>query len=347
MAATHGPAQEHLEFLRRAAADARRHGLFSLLRRAEARAKDQPRIGESRLPAQNIVDLAQTPSLGFPAATLDSVSVKEGRARVEGYWLGLTGPMGPLPLHLTEFAAYERRYSKKQPFGRFLDLLAGRSLQMFYRAWAEGNPAASADRPDDDRFAGYLTALTGAAVGVKENAAFPAAARLHYASVFISRRNPAQVQDALSDLTESPVRLIEYAPLMRDIQREDQSRLGGDTALGGGAVAGARTYTVSDAFRVVVQAGDFRDYEDLLPGGRRFRIVAEALDAFAPAHLEWELELELPAPQVRPASLDGRARLGWSSWMTPDPQGGPRSDARLGRRARRLARTANKKDRSR
>ena len=80
-----------------------------------------------------------------------ALTVTDGRAKLRGLWLGLTGPMGALPTHLTEFAFYERRYAKTQPFGDFLDLLAGRMLQLFYRVWADSQPTAQADRPDDDR----------------------------------------------------------------------------------------------------------------------------------------------------------------------------------------------------
>jgi type VI secretion system protein ImpH len=249
---------------------------------------------------------------------------------------------------MTEFAAFERRYAKQRPFGGFLDMLAGRSLQLFYRAWADSSPAASADRPGDDRFSGYLAALTGAGQGVRPEAAFPVQARLHYAGVYVSRRSAASIQDALSDLLASPVKLVEYVPLLRDIEVEDQTRLGRSlNGLGADAVAGRRTYTVTDAFRIVVRTESLRDYEDTLPGRRRFQLVAEALQAFAPPHLEWDLQLEIDAAMVRPAALDGRTRLGWTGWMTPDPKGGLRCDARLGRGARRIARNSIKKDRSR
>ena len=54
----------------------------------------------------------------------------------------------------------ERRYGHKRPFGRFLDMLAGRMLQFFYRAWADSQPVSHADRPGDDRFGRYLAALS-------------------------------------------------------------------------------------------------------------------------------------------------------------------------------------------
>ena len=345
MASKNGPAPKHLEFLAATAKHARRYGLFSLLRAAEARAPDLPRIGDSRLPSQNIVDLAQVPSLVFPGATLDSITVKGGRARVEGYWLGLTGPMSPLPLHLTEFAHFERRYSKKRPFGGFLDVLAGRMLQFFYRAWAEGDPAASAERPADDRFGSYVAALTGATDGAKPNSAFPARARLYYAGLYASRRSAGAIQDAVADLVGAPVRLIEYRELWRDIETEDQTRLGGAYAqLGGDAVCGRRTSTASDAFRIAIRVETFREYENLMPGEPLFAILAEALDSFAPSHLEWDLEIECAETAMRATALDGRARLGWTSWMNPREGGGARAATRLGPSARRVARNAARKD---
>jgi len=143
------------------AADLQRAGLFATLRRAEAGAPGKPRLGTARRPEHSIVDLAQEPSLGFAAMTLAALETRHGRPRLYGHWLGLLGPMGPLPTHMSEFAFYERKYAKERPFGDWLDLLAGRMLQLFYRAWAESQPAAQADRPGEDRFARWVGALCG------------------------------------------------------------------------------------------------------------------------------------------------------------------------------------------
>lgn len=316
MAAPDRSPAQHLSFLGDTVATIRKWGLFALVRGAESRAPSLPRVGSSRLPSQNIVDLSQTPSLSFADTTLDTVEIRAGRAHVSGYWLGLTGPMGPMPSHISEFAIYEKKYAKTRPFGRFMDMLSGRMLQFFYRAWADSQPAVMADRPEDDRFAAYIAALTGAYEGAAENSSFPARARLHYAGLFASQRNARGIEDALSHLLRQPVTVLEFQPRWRDVEAEDRSRLGhAFVRLGSDIFVGRRVRTASDAFRVVIRANTMREYESLLPTGARFAIVAEALDAFAPSHLEWDIALELEERLVPPLKLDGRGRLGWTSWV--------------------------------
>lgn len=337
MAAADRPPPEHLGFLQRAAVQVRRFGLFPLVRGAEARAPALPRVGRARFPAQSVVDLAQVPSLAFPDATMTEVELRHDRPNLHGHWLGMTGPMGPLPTHLTEFAYYERRYGTRRPFGRWLDLISNRMLQLFYRSWGESQPAVQADRPADDRFAGYIAALSGAAEGVGERAVFPDRARLFYAALFASRRSAVGIEDALSGLLRQPVRVLEFQPRWREIEREDQTRLGRSFArLDDGVVIGQRTRVASDAFRVVIRANSMTEYQRLLPTGARFQIASEALDAFAPSHLEWDITIEMAESHARPARLDGRAQLGWTGWLKPGGGTTIRGDVHLTRRARRV-----------
>lgn len=339
-AAGRSPAQ-YLTYLRAVAADAKRYGIFAVLRGVEARAVDLPRIGRARQAAQSPVDIAQLPSLAFPAPTVETIDFRARRPEVIGHYLGLTGPMGALPTHMTEFAYYERRYAKQRPFGRWLDLLANRMLQLFFRAWADSQPAVHADRPADDRFANYIAALTGATEGVGARAAFPARARLHYAALFASRRSAAGIEDAMAHLLGLPVRIVEFEPRWRDVEPEDQTRLGQQFArLGTEASLGAKVRTVVDAFRLVILARDLREFESLLPFGFRFPLAMEALDAFTPGHLEWMIAIEMEERHARPTSLDGHSRLGWTSWLAPRKAlGNKRSDVHLRRNARAAAAT--------
>lgn len=300
--------------------DLKRAGLFAVLRQLEARAASRPRIGRARRPDQSIADLAQEPGLAFEAATLSRIEQRKGRPQLRGHWLGLTGPMGPLPSHLSEFALYERRHAKKRPFGDWLDLLAGRMLQLFYRAWAQSQPAAQADRPGDDAFSGWLAALTGAMDGLGDGAgdgrSFHARARVHYAGLFSGLRSAVAIEDGLSHLLGQPVRVSEFQPRWRALAAEDRTRLGRSyNRLGGDAILGGRVFSAADAFRVTVRAASWRDYRSMMPGGEHFMVAAEAIEAFKPSHLEWDLCVEIDDTIAPAARLDGRGRLGWSTWV--------------------------------
>src|SRR5690606_1160361 len=158
----------------------------------------------------------------------------------------------------------------------------------------------------DDRFAGYLAALSGAGEGAAEDAALPLRARLHYAGLFAGRRSAAALQDGLSHLLRTPVTLREFRTRWRDIEPADRTRpgrTGAFTALGRDAVLGGRVCSAEDAFQVVVKAGSMAEYADLLPSGRRYAIAAEALTAFAPSHLDWEIELEIDEPKTTSTRL--------------------------------------------
>lgn len=309
---------QHLAFLLGLADDARRIGLFPAVRGAESRAQNLPKVGQSKLPSQNIVDLVQQPGMSFAASTIAEIQIQPGtgRAKLSGYWLGLTGPMGPLPTHLSEFAFYEKRYASSQPFSDWLDLLAGRMLQLFYRAWADSQPAAICDRPGSDIFSVFLSALSGSMEGANERSPFPPRARAHYTPLYLGARSATAIEDSLSHLLGQKVRLLEFQPRWRDLEDDDRSRLGKSYAtLGGDVVLGNRVRSASDAFRVVIRAGNMRDYKTLLPSGERFAIAAAALDSFKPSHLEWDICLEVDEGAIAPARLDGRSQLGWTGWV--------------------------------
>jgi type VI secretion system protein ImpH len=315
MAAEDRDARAYLSFAQTAAANPRRFSLFALVRGLAARARGKAPVGQSRLPSQDVVRLRQIPHTYYPSTTLERVELVGGRAEASGYWLGLTGPMSPLPLHLTEFAAYERRYSNRYPFGDFLDLLAGRFLQLFYRSWAVSQPAVQADRDEGDGFAGFVAALTGAREGAQAQSAFGPTMRLHYAALFASRRSAGAIAGGLQHLLGLPVTLREFVPVLRDVDPEDQTRLGRQHNQLGTAVLGRRAYLVDDRFEVRIAAPSQQAFRRLLPGGDLFPLASEALDALAPSHLEWGITLCLPQAEVQPVRLGDQAQLGWSSWV--------------------------------
>ena len=123
---------------------------FQALRRLECLYRDQPRLGKSTQLADDPVRLAQEPSLIFAPATLATFEPGgDGKLpRLSEYFLGLFGPHGPLPTHLTEYARDRWRNHGDRTFAWFADVFHHRMLCLFYRAWADTQPTVSFDRPE-------------------------------------------------------------------------------------------------------------------------------------------------------------------------------------------------------
>ena len=112
-------------------------GFFQTLRLIECLYPNAPRLGTSRRPAGDPIRLAQEPSMRFESASLTAFEPQvEGKPhRLTVRLLGLLGPNGPLPLHLTEYAQERLQKYKDPTFTRFLDIFHHRMLSLFYRAW--------------------------------------------------------------------------------------------------------------------------------------------------------------------------------------------------------------------
>ncbi|MGY4290296.1 hypothetical protein ACVWXO_009562 [Bradyrhizobium sp. LM2.7] len=137
-----------------------RFDFFHTLREFERANPDRPRIGDSAARRDEYVDLGQVPYLEFPASNLAAVEDHAGRLRILVKFLGLLGPQGALPIATTD-ESLGWWLMRDDAFPRFLDLLNGRFLQLFFRAWADARPIAQHDRPAEDRFIAYVGSFTG------------------------------------------------------------------------------------------------------------------------------------------------------------------------------------------
>ncbi|MFO6248765.1 type VI secretion system baseplate subunit TssG, partial [Pseudomonas aeruginosa] len=163
MAGEAGQPSEPLNLLAGMAAAPWDYDFFQALRRIECESPQLPRLGHSVRLADDPLRLGQKPDCTFAPSTLASVSQAGTAAvpRLDQFFFGLTGPNGPLPLHLTEYARERQRNVNDATFKRFMDVFHHRLLTLFYRAWAEARPEISHDRIDDDYWSARLAALSG------------------------------------------------------------------------------------------------------------------------------------------------------------------------------------------
>ncbi len=183
-----------VDLFRNLANEPYRFDFFQALRRLECLSPESPRLGESGSPQEDPIRLGQEPSLAFSPSTLSGLRPGAGGRppRLMVHFMGLLGPNGPLPLHITEFARDRLRNSDDPTFARFLDVFHHRMLSLFYRAWAVSQPTVQLDRPESDRFAEYVGSFLGIGESSLRNRdAFPDWAKLYYAGRFCGQtRHP-------------------------------------------------------------------------------------------------------------------------------------------------------------
>ncbi|WP_108258772.1 type VI secretion system baseplate subunit TssG [Mangrovicoccus ximenensis] len=129
-------------------ADPKSYHILLALRILEAELQTGAALGRTRQPSQDGLRLGQDPELAFPGSAISGYAPPEdGRpAQLRNLAFGFWGPHGPMPLHLTEYARERMRDHRDPTLTAFADMLTHRMMSLFYRAWAEAQPAPGLDR---------------------------------------------------------------------------------------------------------------------------------------------------------------------------------------------------------
>jgi type VI secretion system protein ImpH len=319
-------AMRRVEVAKRLAEAPHRFGFFQALRRLECLYREGPRIGEATRLGDEYLRLGQDPSLAFAPSTLSSWEPGAGARppRLGVYFLGLFGPNGPLPLHLTEYARDRMHNAGDPTFARFADLFHHRMLSFCYRAWAQAQPAVSFDRPESDRFGAYVASLMG--LGAPEflnRDAAPDLARLYYCGHFsLQTKNADGLRDLLADYFEVPVAIAEFRGSWVEIEEPERLRLGESEitgTLGVSTIVGSRVWDRQLTFRVVGGPMGLEDYERLLPDGSSLDRMAALVRTYIGDEFIWDLQLILKREEIPMLELGRAGRLGWTTWLLSEP----------------------------
>ncbi len=317
---------------------------FALLRRVECLSPDSPRFGRALRPSQEALRLGQEPALDFAPAALATFGFEgAGTApRLGVRFFGLLGSQGPMPLHLTEYVRERQRFRNDPTAARFLDVFHHRLLSLFYRAWAQSQPAVQHDRPEEDRFAAWLGATLGMGAEIRTQGRLPEAARLFQAGLLGARsRHPEGLVKLLSQYFNVPVRIEPCVSHWMTIDAADRTQLGfarnrperGEgfpAALGSASTAGRRVHDRQYKFRVALGPLTWAQYRRFLPcGGEAWLALRDWVRQYAGLDLRWDLQLCLAAAEVPEPRLGRRVPLGVATWLGRSRRAGARDRADL------------------
>lgn len=319
MGATVGREADALAFFDALAAEPYRYDFYQTLRRLECLHDQQPRWGRALRPIDEPVRLGQDPDLSFAIAPLASFDGARGRTpRLQVRLFGLFGPNGPLPIHITEYARERLRHADDPTLCRFLDVIQHRFIALFYRAWAQAQPAVNYDRPKDDRFKVYVGAFLGIAPAtLRDRDTVPDAAKLFHVSALIRQvRNTEGLTHILQHFFRVPVRIEEFVGHWMSLSRRERTYLSSENAvLGSGAVLGRRLWDRQHKFRIHLGPLTLEQYESFLPGGSSLRKLVDWVRQYLCFELDWDVRLALIDGAVPPLMLGRGRRLGWTTWL--------------------------------
>lgn len=314
---------------------------FELLRRLE---RDGGVFGRAGRPDREPARLGQHVRLSF--ATRDVAEFRPATsnapARITVANLGLLGPEGPMPLHLTRwvldrlsqrwFAGADAQQTSDTTFLDFMNVLQHRMIALFYRAWADATPAVQVERSGGDRVRAMLKAMAGIGLPGTENGENPELdmVKLGQAASLASQIDgPERLTLFLSEVFGVPVRLNEFVAAWLTVPKALQTRLGSEHAtLCRGATIGPRIFSRQSHIELRIGPLDLDAFRAFLPGGEKLAVLKRAVCDLIGQQFDVDIRLVLAGNQVPRAQL-GAAQLGRTAWLARPRDWGDAEDMRM------------------
>lgn len=304
---------------------------FQAVRLLERFHPDRAPVGRFHGPAREVARFEAHASIVFPASQIQNLREQpSGPAAVVINFMGLTGPMGVLPLTYTTLIL-ERLRAKDTALKSFLDIFNHRMVSLFYQAWEKYRFTIAYERGERDRFSHHLLDLIGlGGAGLQDRQALKDESLLFYSGLLsLHPRSAAALRQILEDYFEVPVEIDQFAGRWYTLDLETQCRF--DKAntyseqLGLGAIAGDEIWDQQSGVRLRVGPLSLAQYLDFLPNGSAHAPLRAITAFFSNAELDFEVQLILKRDEVPACELGDESaaapQLGWSTWAKTVPLG--------------------------
>ena len=311
---------------------------FELLRRLERRGG---LFGHSGSPQREPARLGQHVRLSFSAR--DVVEFREAKdkapARVTVTNLGLMGPEGPLPLHLTRwvldrlsqrwFTGADAQQTSDTTFLDFVNILQHRLIALYYRAWADAHPAVQVERAVGGRVRAMLEAMAGIGLPGTQNADLDTVKLRQAASLANQVEGPGPRSRLLAETVKVAGEINELNCAWVTKTTTLQTRLAKAYAgLGRGATIGPRVFNRQSRIELRVGPLGYDDFKAFLPGGPRLKLFKQAVRDMVGESLDVDLRIVLARDAVPPPRI-GAVQLGRTAWLARPAERGDADDMRL------------------
>lgn len=302
---------------------------FELLRQLETATL---RFGRAGGAAREPARLSQQPRQSFAAGDLAEFTPGDADhpPRIAVNVLGLIGPEGPMPLHLTRWiiARQSSRWFAGADMGGatadtsfldFLNMLQHRMMALYWRAWGDARTGVQVAHGEGGQVTAMMRTLAGIGLpGSRSTDAHLDGAKLRHATSLAQEvRSPDRLTQFLQSVLGVPVSLREFVGVWLDIPDHLQTRIGAQHCnLGAGAMVGARRFDRQS--RAEIRLGPLtRAQFDRFTDDPQSRARLRHALVFAQGNdIDFDVRLILAADQVPKARI-GDCRLGLTTWIDP------------------------------
>ncbi len=304
-----------------------RKTLYELLRRLETLVAND---GLGLRPGwdQRWLHIEQAAELYFSGSELQDVRLepakeKGGRdaehdiLRVRLRHFGLFAPYGPLPIHVTEHAKYERTFERNGGFEAFLNLLSGHLALLDYRAYANTHPVLSLyGHPQRAGFSARLSELASGwmAAGGKDAALHIKRCRLAASWAYVRpERSLAALETILAEYFRIGVKVSPRHGRWIEIGGES-----GEKRLGQWRV-GRRIFDTQSAIHVQLGPVDAKDFPLFQRASDRMKTMVRLIEDYAGGQVNARIDIDVrTSPNLRAAL--GKTRIGQNTWIKPSEE---------------------------
>ncbi len=295
-------------------------GFYRALRRLHA-LDPAMNLGKSVRPREDRIRLRQEPDLRFAPSTVRDFTLPDAETpgKMTVNFLGLLGPNGPLPLHITEYAL-DRLRAQDPTLVAFLNVFHHRMLSLFYRAWAVHQKSVDLDRTEGRRFTAYIGSFFGLGQpAMQHRDDVDDAAKLYFSGrLSCQTKNAEGLAAILNEYFGVPVEVQPFTGQWVAIPETDACRIGESPAtglLGSTVIVGSKVWQVQTKFRLRFGPMKFADLTRLLPNQGAFKRLKTWVRNYTGDEFFWDVQYVLLADEVPSTQLGGGGFLGWTTWI--------------------------------
>ncbi|GAC1373004.1 MAG: type VI secretion system baseplate subunit TssG [Aquirhabdus sp.] len=276
-------------------------------------------------------------SLAFPAGEIEALRVKQPvhdeefitskslsskRYRLCPTMIGLTGPMGALPVVYTQGLSAQVTIKQDSAAASFLDLFNNRLICLFFKAATRHSLPLQYEIKGRHAYLDHLHALAGYTPTKSSEPTIDEAFAQFGGLIQGQQVSGESLRQVLSSYLNEQVSVDQFIPEWFDIPEDQRTCLGGSFAqLGQTTFCGARVQQIDSRIRLNIGPLSQKTYDALLPNGKTHVAMKQLLTRWCNPTILIEIVLILDKSAVHAAQLgsDAHRSLGQGLFLLSRP----------------------------